>query len=146
MEGIDAPFVVTLFVELRVGRVDHAAVDRVVSADPRKRDRAAAISGCFRTGFAGRRSAPRPRWRGRDAGRDREWLGLPQRDPPTGSARILGALQQGGRLWRRAGFDTVVLGLSPYGLGSPDENLVIDELAPLTAIYCIAARRFLEAD
>jgi succinyl-diaminopimelate desuccinylase len=50
------------------------------------------------------------------------------------------------RLWRRAGFDTVVLGLTPYGLGSPDEHLVIDELAPLTAIYCVAARRFLEAD
>jgi succinyl-diaminopimelate desuccinylase len=49
------------------------------------------------------------------------------------------------RLWRRAGFDTVVLGLTPYGLGSEDENLVIDELASLTAIYCIAARRFFDA-
>ena len=46
---------------------------------------------------------------------------------------------------RRAGFDTVVLGLTPYGLGSEDENLVIDELASLTAIYCIAARRFFDA-
>ena len=49
------------------------------------------------------------------------------------------------RLWRRAGFETVVLGLTPYGLGGPDENLVVDELAPLAAIFCIAARRFFGA-
>lgn len=47
------------------------------------------------------------------------------------------------RLWRRAGFETVVLGLTPYNLGAPDEHLRIDELGPLTAIYCLAAQRFL---
>jgi succinyl-diaminopimelate desuccinylase len=47
------------------------------------------------------------------------------------------------RLWRRAGFETVVLGLTPYNLGAPDEYLRIDELGPLTAIYCLAAQQFL---
>jgi succinyl-diaminopimelate desuccinylase len=47
------------------------------------------------------------------------------------------------RLWRRAGFETVVLGLTPYNLGAPDEYLMTEELGPLTAIYCVAAQRFL---
>jgi succinyl-diaminopimelate desuccinylase len=47
------------------------------------------------------------------------------------------------RLWRRAGFETVVLGLTPHNLGAPDEHLMIQELGPLTAIYCVAVQRFL---
>jgi len=47
------------------------------------------------------------------------------------------------RLWRRAGFETVVLGLTPYNLGAPDEYLMTDELGPLTAIYVFSAQRFL---
>jgi succinyl-diaminopimelate desuccinylase len=47
------------------------------------------------------------------------------------------------RLWRRAGFETVVLGLTPFNLGAPDEYLVTEELGPITAIYCAAVQRFL---
>jgi len=47
------------------------------------------------------------------------------------------------RLWRRAGMETVVLGLTPYNLGAPDEYLKTEELAPLTNIYLQAAQRFL---
>jgi len=50
------------------------------------------------------------------------------------------------RLWRRAGIDTVVQGLTPSNLGAPDENLVVDELPLLLAIQCAAARRFLFDD
>ena len=46
------------------------------------------------------------------------------------------------RLWRRAGMDCVVLGLSPRNLGAPDEALVIDELAPLLAAYGASIRAF----
>lgn len=49
------------------------------------------------------------------------------------------------RLWRRAGFDTVVHGLTPNNLGAADEHLDVDELWRLLAIQCLAARRFLEA-
>lgn len=47
------------------------------------------------------------------------------------------------RLWRRAGFETVVLGLTPHNLGAPDEHLSIEELGPLTEIYFLATQRFL---
>ena len=48
------------------------------------------------------------------------------------------------RLWRRAGMETVVLGLTPYNLGAPDENLETGELCQLLAIYSLAARKFLD--
>jgi succinyl-diaminopimelate desuccinylase len=47
------------------------------------------------------------------------------------------------RLWRRAGFETVVHGLTPCNLGAPDENLHTEELWRLLAIQAIAAREFL---
>jgi succinyl-diaminopimelate desuccinylase len=47
------------------------------------------------------------------------------------------------RLWRRAGFETVVHGLTPSNLGSPDESLDTDELWKLLAIECLAAQGFL---
>lgn len=46
------------------------------------------------------------------------------------------------RLWRRAGFETVVHGLTPNNLGSPDESLETDELWKLLAIECLAAQHF----
>lgn len=49
------------------------------------------------------------------------------------------------RLWRRAGFDTVVNGLSAFNLGGPDEHLLVAELAKLTAVHALSARRFLGA-
>lgn len=50
------------------------------------------------------------------------------------------------RLFRRAGMPTVVCGLTPRGLGGPDEYLVIDELVTLTEIYALAAFAFLQPD
>ena len=47
------------------------------------------------------------------------------------------------RLWRRAGIETVVQGLTPCNLGAPDENLLVEELPLLLAIHCAAVRRFL---
>ncbi|MEM9762939.1 MAG: M20/M25/M40 family metallo-hydrolase [Pseudomonadota bacterium] len=47
------------------------------------------------------------------------------------------------RLWRRAGMETIVQGLTPYNLGAPDEHLDIRELSSLLAIQCIAAATFL---
>jgi succinyl-diaminopimelate desuccinylase len=87
-----------------------------------------------------------PTWTSADADISKACLSAASR---VLSGQVWSDMRIGGsdaRLWRRAGFDTVVLGLTPYGLGGPDENLMIDELAPLTAIYCIAARRFLDAE
>jgi succinyl-diaminopimelate desuccinylase len=39
------------------------------------------------------------------------------------------------RLWRRAGFDCVALGLTPFNLGAPDEHCAIDELDALMRVY-----------
>lgn len=50
------------------------------------------------------------------------------------------------RLWRRAGFDAVVLGLTPYNLGAPDEHLDVFELRRLAASYSVAASIFLHRD
>lgn len=47
------------------------------------------------------------------------------------------------RLFRAEQMPTVVLGLTPYNLGGPDENLVVDELADIAEIYDCAAARFL---
>ncbi|MEO0761101.1 MAG: peptidase dimerization domain-containing protein, partial [Pseudomonadota bacterium] len=47
------------------------------------------------------------------------------------------------RLWRRAGMETIVQGLTPHNLGAPDEHLEIRELPLLLAIKCIAASIFL---
>lgn len=41
------------------------------------------------------------------------------------------------RLWRRAGMDCIVLGLTPHNLGAPDEYLCVDELSQL-ARACLA--------
>ncbi|MBJ3774868.1 M20/M25/M40 family metallo-hydrolase [Acuticoccus mangrovi] len=50
------------------------------------------------------------------------------------------------RLWRAAGFDTVVVGPTPRNLGGPDESVLVAELAPLTAIYALVAKHFLEGE
>lgn len=47
------------------------------------------------------------------------------------------------RLWRRAGMETIVQGLTPHNLGAPDEHLEVDELPLLLAIQCVAASAFL---
>ena len=50
------------------------------------------------------------------------------------------------RLWRRAGYDAVVQGLTPNNLGAADEHLYVDELWRLLSIQGLAAKRFLSAD
>lgn len=47
------------------------------------------------------------------------------------------------RLWRRAGMDCVVLGLTPHNLGAPDEHLCVAELADLTRAYLATAVTYL---
>ena len=47
------------------------------------------------------------------------------------------------RLWRRAGMETVVNGLTPHNLGAPDEHLETEELSRLLAVQCIATSIFL---
>lgn len=47
------------------------------------------------------------------------------------------------RLWRRAGFDTVAMGLTPRNLGAPDEALAVDELPALAAAIAASAAGFL---
>lgn len=47
------------------------------------------------------------------------------------------------RLWRRAGMDTIVQGLTAYNLGAPDEYLDLSELPLLLAVQCVAASTFL---
>jgi succinyl-diaminopimelate desuccinylase len=49
------------------------------------------------------------------------------------------------RLWRRAGFPTVVEGLTPHNLGGPDEFFDISELVPPAQVHVLAAARFLGA-
>lgn len=47
------------------------------------------------------------------------------------------------RLWRRAGYPTVVAGLTPHNLGGPDEYFEVSELVPLAEVHALAAARFL---
>jgi acetylornithine deacetylase/succinyl-diaminopimelate desuccinylase-like protein len=47
------------------------------------------------------------------------------------------------RLWRRAGYPTVVAGLTPHNLGGPDEYFEVSELVPLAEIHALAGARFL---
>lgn len=47
------------------------------------------------------------------------------------------------RLWRRAGFETVAMGLTPRNLGAPDEALSVAELPELAASVAGAAAAFL---
>lgn len=50
------------------------------------------------------------------------------------------------RLWRRAGFDAVVCGLTPFNLGGADENFRISELPQLTAILAQTALHLLDPE
>ncbi|MGY6632945.1 MAG: M20/M25/M40 family metallo-hydrolase [Alkalilacustris sp.] len=63
-----------------------------------------------------------------------------------GAAPVWADMRIGGsdaRLWRRAGMDCVVLGLTPHNLGAPDEGLVIDELPTLLASYAATLDAYL---
>jgi succinyl-diaminopimelate desuccinylase len=39
------------------------------------------------------------------------------------------------RLWRRAGYPCVALGLTPSNLGAPDESCAVNELLELKRVY-----------
>lgn len=47
------------------------------------------------------------------------------------------------RLWRRAGHATIVVGLTPYNLGAPDEHLALAEIPDLIRIQAQAAMTYL---
>jgi len=47
------------------------------------------------------------------------------------------------RLWRRAGYPTIVAGLTPHNLGGPNEYFEVSELVPLAEIHALAGARFL---
>lgn len=48
------------------------------------------------------------------------------------------------RLWRRAGYPTVAMGLTPYNLGAPDEAAKLDEVPQLAAAIALATMQFLD--
>lgn len=47
------------------------------------------------------------------------------------------------RLWRRAGYPTVAIGLTPFNLGAPDEAADLDEVPRLAAAIALSAIGFL---
>jgi len=71
----------------------------------------------------------------------------------AGGARALGHpvwadMRIGGsdaRLWRRAGMDCVVLGLTPHNLGAPDESACVAELGDLARAYLAIIAAYLPA-
>jgi acetylornithine deacetylase/succinyl-diaminopimelate desuccinylase-like protein len=48
------------------------------------------------------------------------------------------------RLFRQRGIPTVVVGLTPYNMGGPDEYLMVNELTQVAQIHAIAALEFLK--
>lgn len=48
------------------------------------------------------------------------------------------------RLFRQKGIPTVVVGLTPYNMGGPDEYIATDELAQVAKIHALSAWRFLQ--
>lgn len=49
------------------------------------------------------------------------------------------------RLFRRAGIPSVVIGVTPYNMGGPDEYVMIEELMKVSQIHCLAAWNFLSS-
>jgi acetylornithine deacetylase/succinyl-diaminopimelate desuccinylase-like protein len=47
------------------------------------------------------------------------------------------------RLYRAAGVPTIVLGCTPYGMGGPDEHVVVDELVAVAQIHTLIAFGYL---
>lgn len=47
------------------------------------------------------------------------------------------------RLFRQRGIPTVVLGLTPFNMGGPDEYCVVEELVQVAQVHALAALRFL---
>lgn len=49
------------------------------------------------------------------------------------------------RLYRAAGVPTIVIGCTPYGMGGPDEYVVIDELIDVAKIHALIVADYLKA-
>lgn len=50
------------------------------------------------------------------------------------------------RLYRLFGVPSVVFGCTPFGMGGPDEHVLIDELVAVAQVHALAALQFLSAD
>ncbi|CAO2654401.1 Nn.00g111340.m01.CDS01 [Neocucurbitaria sp. VM-36] len=50
------------------------------------------------------------------------------------------------RLYRQRGIPTVVVGLTPYNMGGPDEYLEVEELGQVAEVHALAAFDFLKAN
>lgn len=48
------------------------------------------------------------------------------------------------RLFRQKGIPSVVVGLTPYNMGAPDEHLIVEELCQVAQIHALAALEFLQ--
>jgi succinyl-diaminopimelate desuccinylase len=49
------------------------------------------------------------------------------------------------RLYRQDGVPSVVFGLTPFNMGGPDENILVDELVAVAKVHALAAFDFLKA-
>ena len=100
--------------------------------------------------------------RGRDAGAPSAASSPPSPSPATRSSRrtaqvaaeVLGEppavnMRVGGsdsRWYRQHGVPTVVLGLTPFNMGGPDEYVLVDELLAVAKIHTLVAYDFLSAE
>ena len=64
-------------------------------------------------------------------------------EPPAVNMRVGGS---DSRWYRRHGVPTVVLGLTPFNMGGPDEYVLVDELLAVAKIHTLVAYDFLSAE
>jgi acetylornithine deacetylase/succinyl-diaminopimelate desuccinylase-like protein len=50
------------------------------------------------------------------------------------------------RLYRMFGVPSVVFGCTPFNMGGPDENILVDELVAVAKVHALTALRFLQPD
>jgi acetylornithine deacetylase/succinyl-diaminopimelate desuccinylase-like protein len=50
------------------------------------------------------------------------------------------------RLYRMFGVPSVVFGCTPFGMGGPDEHILVDELVRVAQVHALAARAFLSEE
>jgi acetylornithine deacetylase/succinyl-diaminopimelate desuccinylase-like protein len=48
------------------------------------------------------------------------------------------------RLYRAFGVPSVVFGCTPFGMGGPDEHILVDELVAVAQVHALTALRFLK--
>ena len=64
-------------------------------------------------------------------------------EPPAVNMRVGGS---DSRWYRQHGVPTVVLGLTPFNMGGPDEYVLVDELLAVAKIHTLVAYDFLSAE